>query len=132
MTSLRPWLLPTLTGPFLTTWGITAVLLLLTGQATVLGHRLDTWSLAMLLASAFAAGLVVMLITADVVLLRARMRRIPTGGDAWLSSLLCPMIMWGLWLVPVPVHSLFTAIVWLAATIAGAAFLSRLAFGTKL
>lgn len=98
MDDFRPWLRPTLVGPFATTWGF-VTLLMLGQRALVLpnGERLDVWLLTLLSTAFFAAMVVCGLLAADLVLLRARLRKLPTGGPAWLSSLLAPVGVWIAW-----------------------------------
>ena len=100
MDDFRPWLRPTLLGPFVTTWTV-ATLLLFAQQALVLpnGERLDAWLLALVSTSFFAAMVVCGLLAADLALLRAKMRKLPTHGRAWLSSLLAPVGVWIAWSV---------------------------------
>lgn len=98
MTDFRPWLRPTLYGPFLTTW-VSATLLLLAQSVLVLpnGERLDQWLVMLFGASFFAAMCVVGLLSADLALLRTKQRKLPTGGRAWVTSLLAPISVWVAW-----------------------------------
>ena len=75
MTSLKPWLVPTLVGPFATMWSLTTVMFVIGAQMTIFGERLDSWALAMLLTGFVAAGLVVSLLVADVILLAMKLRQ---------------------------------------------------------
>jgi hypothetical protein len=98
MNDFTPWVRPTLVGPFATTW-IVVTLLQLGQSALVLpnGERLDMWLLVMLSTSFYAAMIVVGLLAADLALLGAKLRRLPTNGRAWLSSLLAPVGVWLAW-----------------------------------
>lgn len=98
MDDFRPWLRPTLVGPFATTWTI-VTLLLFAQRSLVLpnGERLDVWLLAMLSASTFAAMTVCGLLAADLALLRVKLRKLPTHARAWTSSLLAPLGIWAAW-----------------------------------
>ncbi|UJR82614.1 hypothetical protein [Sandaracinus amylolyticus] len=100
MNDFTPWLRPTLVGPFATTWTIVS-LLQLAQSALVLpnGERLDAWLLVLLSSSFYAAMIVVGLLSADLVLLRTKLRRLPTNGRAWLSSLLAPVGVWLAWAI---------------------------------
>lgn len=51
----------------------------------------DGWALAMLLVSVMSAVIAFHLVVVDVLLLRLRLRALPTGGRAWLSGLLAPV-----------------------------------------
>lgn len=100
MDDFRPWLRPTLLGPFVTTWTV-ATLMLFAQRALVLpnGEQLDAWLLVLVSSGFFASMVVCGLLAADLVLLRARARKLPTRGRAWLSSLLAPLGIWIAWSV---------------------------------
>lgn len=97
MTDFTPWIRPTLKGPFITVWGLTTLAHLTFGVAALTGGRLDSWMLGMLFGSFFASICVASLVAADLVLLRTKLRRLPTGAGAWLSSLLAPAAVWMGW-----------------------------------
>jgi hypothetical protein len=128
VTSLRAWLLPTVLGPFVTTWAIVSALLLLSGQVAIFGARLDTWVFAFFITGLIAAGQVVWLLLADWILLRSKLRRLPIGGTAW-SSLLAPPVLFTSWMIPVPVSSLAGVLLWITATMAITAFVVRFIVG---
>lgn len=130
MTSFRPWLVPTLVGPFATMWSLTTVLFLLFGRAQILGERLDAWAVAMLLTGFIAAGHVVALLVADLTLLRLGLRRLPVGGRAWGSSMASPFALQVLMMIPVPVETLFGLAVWIVSAMLGAAFGVRVLMGS--
>lgn len=91
MTSFAPWLKPTLLGPLLTSWAYMTFGTWLMGTAAITGGTLDDWAIGMVWASAFGCMLGVATVAVDVLLLRARLRRLPTGVRAWASSLLSPL-----------------------------------------
>lgn len=133
MTSFTDWLKPTLLGPSLTTWGLTTLGSVLIGMHAISGGRLDNWLLGMLFASFFAAGLSVLLLTADVVLLKAKVRALPTGGRAWVSSLLSPLGVFFIWSLPFlsPPESALGTVLFIAGPMTAAAFALRMAFGVR-
>lgn len=90
MTSLSPWLKPTLLGPLLTLWTLTTIGSITVGMATLSGGRLDNWAVGMLWASFFGCTLGVLAVAVDVLLLRLKWRQLPTGGRAWFVSVLSP------------------------------------------
>lgn len=90
-----PWIRPTLTGPFITTWGLTTLAQLASGGAALATFgTTDEWLFAMLLVSFFAGLIVTSLIASDLVLLRLKLRKLPTGFSAWFSSLAAPIAVW--------------------------------------
>jgi hypothetical protein len=99
MTDFRPWLRPTMIGPFATIWAY-LTWVMVTAGALVLpsGERIDAWVTLLFLGSFVAAMIVVGLLAADVSLLRLQLRKLPTNGRAWGSSLLAPIAVWTLWL----------------------------------
>ncbi len=133
MTSFGPWLKPTLLGPLLTSWGYMSLGIWLLGVATITGGHLDDWLIAMLWASAFGCMLGVTSIAVDVALLAAKMRSLPTGVRAWLTSLLAPVGVIFIWQLPIwnPPESVLALVVLLVAPMFVSPLLLRLAFGTK-
>lgn len=99
MNDFRPWLRPTLIGPFAVVWGLTTLGHVSVGLATITGDRIDSWLVGMLLGGFFAAAVVVGLIASDVALLGAKLRRLPTGALAWASSCIAPVAILMLWSV---------------------------------
>lgn len=101
MTDFTPWMRPTLYGPFVTTWGLATLLSLTQGFALVLpnGERIDNWVALLFSVSFYAAMVVVGLLAADLALLRAKLRKLPTGGRAWVSSLLAPIAVYVAWMI---------------------------------
>jgi hypothetical protein len=98
MDDFRPWIRPTVLGPFVTTYSLVATSHLTFGEEVLLaGHRLDSLLVGLLTMGFFSSALVVMLILADVTYLKWKWRRLPTGGTAWLSSMLAPVVTFGLW-----------------------------------
>jgi hypothetical protein len=98
MNDFRPWIRPTVLGPFVTTFSFVAIAHLTFGEEVLLaGHRLDSLLLGLLTMGFFSSALVVMLIMADVTFLQRKWRKLPTGGSAWLSSMLAPVFTFGLW-----------------------------------
>jgi hypothetical protein len=51
----------------------------------------DGWALAMLLVSVMAAVVAFHLVVVDVLLLRMKLRALPTGARAWLGGVLAPV-----------------------------------------
>jgi hypothetical protein len=131
VTDFAAWLRPTILGPFVTSWAF-ATLGSVLGMQHVLGQRFDSWVTAMLFASFFAAGVVVLLIVADVVLLQAKKRMLPTGERAWTSSCFAPLATMGLWMIwPAPVDSIPLIAIAIVVPMIAAAFATRLLFGRR-
>lgn len=97
MTDFTPWIRPTLKGPFLTSWGFTTLAYFTVGMRVATFGYFDDWLVSMLMVSFFAGLIVAALIASDLVLLRAKVRRLPTGIPAWASSLLAPIGVWFAW-----------------------------------
>jgi len=97
MTDFTPWIRPTLEGPFLTSWGFTTLAYFTVGMRALTFGYFDDWLVSMLMVSFFAGLIVCSLIASDLVLLRSKLRRLPTGIPAWASSLLAPIGVWFAW-----------------------------------
>jgi hypothetical protein len=101
MTDFGSWLRPTMLGPFVTIFGLVTISHFALGGAAddviFAGHRFDSWLMSMLIAGFLGAAIVVSLIFADVALLSAKFRKLPTGLGAWMSSLLAPFALFVAW-----------------------------------
>lgn len=127
------WLRPTLFGPFLTMWTLATVSALLGAQQMLLGYRFDSWVTAMLIGSFLASGMAVLLLTADVVLLKWKKRMLPMGQRAWTSSCATPLATMGLWSVwPGPVDSVAWIAVAIVVPMIAAAFGMRFLLGKRI
>lgn len=95
ITKLGPWAWPTLLGPFLPGWALVTWAAIVGDEqslsAVIPFFDVDGWALAMLLVSVASAVVAFHLVVVDVLLLRLRLRALPTGGRAWLSGLLAPV-----------------------------------------
>jgi len=131
MTNYGAWLKPTLLGPALTMWVLTTIGTILIGMEAFSGGRLDTWAQGMLLSSFFAAGLAVLLIASDLMLLKFKIRAIPTGSRAWVSSLLSPLATFFLWrFIPIP-ESILVFVLFLFGSMTLASAGLRVMFGQR-
>jgi len=101
MSDFAPWLRPTLLGPFVTLFGLVTISHLAVGGALdeviLAGHSFDSWVFAMAFAAMLGSPIVVSLILADVMLLAAKLRRLPRGFGAWLSAMLAPFALFFAW-----------------------------------
>lgn len=133
MTSFGDWLKPTLLGPLLTTWGLTTLGSVLVGMHALSGGRFDNWLVGMLAASFFGAALGVLLIGVDVLLLKAKMRALPTGARAWISSLLSPLGVFFIWSLPFfsPPESVLGGVLFIVGPMSTACLGARMLFGAK-
>ena len=133
MTSFSPWLKPTLLGPLITLWSLTTLGSLTLGMATITGDRIDSWAVGMLWASFFGSGLGVLGVGVDVLLLRMKWRRLPTGPRAWIPSVLSPFgvaFIWGLPFLPPP-ESVVGLVLFITAPMIAATFALRMLFGQR-
>lgn len=131
MTSLRPWLLPTLLGPLLVMWGVATLGAFAIGAAALTHGTVDDWAVLMMWSTFFGSTMVVFLVASDVVLLASKLRQLPTGGRAWLSSMLVPFLCYGLWVALPPPGSVPVFVLWMLGPMGVAALASRLMFGTR-
>jgi hypothetical protein len=134
-----PWIRPTLKGPFLTSWAFTTLSFvgaffgLGDGVSALTFGQADDWLVAMLFVSFFAGLVVASLVASDLVLLRLKLRKLPTGLSAWTSSLFAPVAIWLAWSFFGfgEGESVFATVAHIAAPIAAAPFVLRLLLGSK-
>jgi len=120
-------------GPYLTVWTLVSLGSLLGNALTILGRRFDQWAIAMLVGTFFASAVAVALVAADVLLLRMKVRALPEGGRAWLSSLAAPLtVMMTLARWPFPVDSALGAVIAISAALVLGAFGARFLIGTPI
>jgi hypothetical protein len=136
MTDFAPWLRPAIFGPFLTMAALVSFSHLATDGAAdgvfLAGQRFDSWLVAMLLASFVSAALSVNVILADVALLRAKSRKLPTGVGAWLSAMLTPVGLFLGWhLLSAPSESILEAVIRFGAPFPASALALRWLFGQR-
>ena len=132
MTSLRPWLQPTLLGPLLTLWGLATFLSMLFGAAAATNGMIDTWAVLMMWATFIGSSIGVITVAVDVTLLKLKWRSLPTGGRAWLGSMLTPLLVYVLWtqLWWLP-ETEMTFVLFIMAPMVGCSFGTRMIFGTR-
>lgn len=116
-TTIGAWFRPLLFGTFLGAWAFATVSGFLKGGV-------PTWMLYLFLANAFAAGQVLVLALVDVVLLRAKVRALPTGREAWLMAMMIPTAV-GLW------RAFASSSWWVLGPMFVASLAVRLVFGRK-
>lgn len=133
MTSLSPWLKPTLLGPLLTLWTLTTIGSITVGMATLSGGRLDNWAIGMLWASFFGSALGVLAIAVDVLLLKLKWRSLPTGARAWIPSVLSPFGVAFIWSLPFlpPPETAVGAVLFISLPMVAATFVLRMMFGRR-
>ncbi|MCB9596454.1 MAG: hypothetical protein H6719_27270 [Sandaracinaceae bacterium] len=131
MTSLRPWLMPTLLGPLLVMWGVATLGAFAIGAAALTHGTVDDWAVLMMWSTFFGCTMGVFLVLSDVFLLASKTRQLPTGGRAWLSSMLVPFLCYGLWMVLPPPSTALFLMLWMFGPMGAAAFASRMLFGSR-
>lgn len=95
------WLRPTLIAPWISVYAaVTAAAAL--GIDRGLFGKVVGWALGMMIGSAWTFVFCVMLILVDVALLGVKIRTLPNGKRAWLTSLLSPFAVFGLYTVAPP------------------------------
>lgn len=131
MTSLRPWLAPTLLGPLTVMWGLATLGSLVMGADVISLGLVDDWALLMLWATFFGSTMGVFLVGADVTLLKLKMRRLPTGMQAWMSSLGTPFACYGAWMLLPPPSTPLGGALFVLGPMFGAALVTRLLLGSR-
>ncbi|MEZ4340599.1 MAG: hypothetical protein R3B82_28595 [Sandaracinaceae bacterium] len=131
MTTLRPWLLPTLLGPLLVMWGVATLGAFAIGTSALTFGTVDDWAVLMMWCTLFGSTMGVFLVGADVVLLAGKVRQLPTGARAWLSSMVVPFFVYGLWIVLPPPSTVPFFVLWMLGPIFLAGLASRILFGTR-
>ena len=129
---MRPWLQPTLLGPLLTLWGLATFLSMLISAAAATNGTVDTWAVLMMWATLIGSAIGVITVGVDVLLLKLKWRALPSGGRAWLASMLTPVLVYVLWtqLWWLP-ESEMTFVAFILLPMVGCSFATRMLFGTR-
>jgi hypothetical protein len=127
---LAAWFVPILAGPFVGTISFATL------KAMLYAFRggFGIWILYMFLAIPLAMAQIIVFATVDVALLRAKLRALPIGRDAWWMAAAAPAVValvTGIFPKPQPQPAFFGLIVLLVALIPmiGITVAMRLVFG---
>jgi len=131
MTTLRPWLAPTLLGPLCVMWGLATLGSLVMGVEAISFGLLDDWALLMMWATFFGSTMGVFLVGADVTLLKLKWRRLPTGLQAWLSSVATPFACYGAWVLLPPPSTPLGGALFVLGPMFAAALVTRTLLGSR-
>ena len=128
---LGRWARCTLIGPLLPLWTLVTLAAWFGQVAELTDGKADSWATAMMLVSFVGAFVAVCLVAVDVMLLRLKFRRLPTGFLGWFSSMSAPfsVVVW-LALLPEPSVVVMAVLTLLAAFWLGALSV-RVTFGRK-
>ena len=131
--SLTSWMGPAFLGTILSSW-VSVTLFVLLGKPAPVVHPLLTWALLVLPATGVAFGLATTMLVVDVLLLKVKMRAVPTGGPAWAMALVSPLLVGvSYWLYRPGYHGGVGAmLVSIAGPVVLSAVVVRVAFGKKL
>jgi hypothetical protein len=95
------WLTPTLIAPWISVYGaVTAYAAL--GVDWGLFGKVAGWAVGMLVGSVWAFAYCLMLLVVDVLLLGVRVRTLPAGRRGWLTGLVSPLMIFGIYGVAPP------------------------------
>lgn len=95
------WLTPTLIAPWVSVYGaVTAYAAL--GVDWGLFGKVAGWAVGMLVGSVWAFAFCLMLVLVDVLLLGIRVRTLPAGKRGWLTGLVSPLMVFGVYGVAPP------------------------------
>jgi hypothetical protein len=90
------WLTPTLIAPWISVYGaVTAYAAL--GVDWGLFGKVAGWAVGMLVGSLWAFAFCLVLVAVDVALLAVRVRTLPAGKRGWLSALVAPLAVFGIY-----------------------------------
>lgn len=88
---LASWVGPAYVGTAISTWATIAVYLGITKPTPLLGSYALTWLAWAAAATPVAGALATVMLTLDVILLKLKLRALPTGGAAWRMAMLAPL-----------------------------------------
>lgn len=95
------WLTPTLIAPWISVYGAVTAFAAL-GVDWGLFGKIAGWAVGMLVGSVWAFAFCLMLLLVDLALLGVRVRTLPAGKRGWGTSLLAPLMVFGIYGVAPP------------------------------
>lgn len=95
------WLRPTLLGPWISVYAAITAAVLLGVDAGVIGKVLG-WAVLMAVGSVWTFVFCIFLVVTDLALLAVKIRTLPNGKRAWLTTTLSPLAVFGIYRVAPP------------------------------
>jgi hypothetical protein len=110
------WLTPTLIAPWLSTYGVVTAAAALGIDHGPWGKALG-WLLGMVVGSVWAFVFCLFLVLVDLALLGIKVRTLPAGKRGWLTSLVSPLMVFGVYTVAPP-YAFWKSGPWTVAAVA--------------
>ena len=131
---IASWIGPAYVGTIASSWVAVTAYLFLARPAPVLDNTWLTWLLMVAVATPIASVLATTMLVLDVLLLKFKVRALPTGSPAWGMALLAPVpvagALWYLW--PNLSSSAAALALSVAAPVVASALTVRLSMGTAI
>jgi hypothetical protein len=134
ITRLASWVGPAYLGTTISSWAAASLYVWLARPEPLLGNLLLNWLVLVAFVTPIASALATTMLTLDVILLKLKVRALPTGGSAWRMALLAPLPVAGAFYLHHPSFTLglTTLLLTVLAPVAASAFTVRLAMGSKI
>jgi hypothetical protein len=131
---LASWIGPTYVGAIASSWVVVTAYLFLAKPRPVLDNPWLTWLILVAIATPVASVLATTMLTLDVLLLKFKVRALPTGRPAWGMALLAPIpVAAALWyLLPGSAASASALALSVAAPVLASALAVRLGLGSSI
>jgi len=131
---LASWIGPTYVGAIASSWVAITAYLFLAKPNPVLGNPWLTWLILVAVATPIASVLATTMVVVDVLLLKLKVRALPTGKPAWGMALLAPVpVAAALWyLLPGSAASATALALSVAAPVLASALAVRLSLGSSI
>jgi hypothetical protein len=134
ITRLASWVGPAYLGTTISSWTAASLYLALTKPEPLLGNMLLNWLLLVAFVTPIAGFLATSMLTLDVILLKLKVRALPTGGAAWRMALLAPLPVAGAFYLRQPSFTpgATAFLLTILAPIAASALAVRVTMGSKI
>jgi hypothetical protein len=131
---LASWIGPTYVGAIASSWVAVTAYLFLARPKPVLDNLWLTWLILVALATPVASTLATTMLALDVILLKLKVRALPTGRPAWGMALLAPIpVAAALWyLLPGSAASAAALALSVAVPVLASALTVRLTLGSSI
>lgn len=131
---IASWIGPAYVGTITSSWVAVTAYLFLAKPKPILDNSWLTWLLMVIVATPIASTLATTMLALDVLLLKLKVRALPTGQTAWGMAFLAPVpvaaTFWYLW--PNLSNSASAIVFSIAAPILASALMTRLSLGAAI
>ena len=134
ITRLASWVGPAYLGTTISSWAAASLYIWISKPDPFFGNILLNWLALVAFATPIAGALATSMLTLDVILLKLKLRALPTSGAAWRMALLAPLPVAGAFYLHRPSFGLGATafLLTVLAPVVASALAVRVTMGSKI